>query len=382
MKISEQIKNLIDKSQNILILISPEAEGDSFTAALSLSCALKNMGKELNLFYQKIPEKLNFLPALNEFPNLSEALNIVGDNLVNATNIVSINVSKCQIKEVCYEKNESDLKFLFSVAKGELEETDISFKKVFKEPDVIITVGLENLEKLDKIFEKNSKFFFEKPIINIDNKASNENFGEINLVEITSPTVSEIVANLINNFDEKTINKNIATCLLTGIISGTSNFKQPSTTPDTLEFASWLVEKGADHQKIIQHLYKSNSLNEIRLFGRILEKINYSKEKEIAWAILTDKDFKELGCSPKDLKNVLKKINSNFPNSTSILILWESPSLLKKIKGTFYSPKNHLIKKIIGDFGGNSKNNWALLSIDSESIEKTRDDLIRTLNLS
>jgi nanoRNase/pAp phosphatase (c-di-AMP/oligoRNAs hydrolase) len=379
MDVLNQAKNLIEKSRNILLLPSLNSAGDSLGAAFALFFTLKKLGKNVNVVAEEIPEKFHFLSELNSLPSKDF--------------IISINTSEKDITEMRYEKNEKDLKIRLTLNRGEVGEKDVSFSPLEEKveikkgglseesPDLLITLGTSSLEDLREIFFQNSGVFYETPILNIDNHPSNENFGEVNLIEVTS-SVSETVTNLINSMERERgelLGSNIASYLLTGIIWSSQNFRNPKTRPKTFETSAFLIERGACHQKIIQQLYKQKEISQIKLLGRILERLNFDKTKGLYSASLTEKDFQECQASSKDLSFVLEEMKFNFRYLPNLLILWESHASPTLIKGVLYSPHPDLLQKVLENFEGISKGEGVLFLIREKELALAEEKVFKIL---
>ena len=366
MDIFNQAKNLIGKSQNILIATSQETQGDSLSSALALFFTLKKIGKNANILTEKIPEKFQFLTNL--FSPSSQDF------------VISIDGSEKEISEMRYEKNEKGLKIYLSLNQGEINERDVSFSSFSKNPDLLIILGVRSLEALGNFFSQNARTFYKTPILNIDNQPSNENFGEVNLVETTN-SLAEISTNLIRLLDsqEELLDGNIATCLLTGIVWASQNFRNSRTKPETFETSAYLIGKGADHQKIIQHLYKQKSLSQIKILGKILEKLSFDEEKELYSTSLTGKDFQDCQAQPRDLRFALEELKFSFRYLPNLLILWESHASLSLVKGVFYSPKRGLIEKILENFEGSPKGEGVLFLIRNSNLISAKEKLLKVL---
>jgi hypothetical protein len=358
----EQAKNLIEKSQNIYIFL-PEncgfslTEGDIFSAGSAFFYSLKKLGKNVNLFLEKIPKNFQFL--------------------ANPNFVISINTQEEDISQIFYEKNAKNLKIYLTSSRENLNPEDISFSSQnflqnnpLINPDLIITLGVQSLEGLGKNFEQNPSLFYQIPVLNIDNNPENQNFGEVNLVGIKAPSISEILVDLSKLFEQDLLDEEIVTRLLAGIIWTSENFRNPRTKPETFEKASFLIERGADHQKIIQNFYKTKSISQIKLLGQILKKLSFNSEKELYFSALTQKDFEESKASSKDLGEALQELKFNFGNSacSNLLILWESHSSPPLVKGIFYSRQLNLIEKILENFEGISRGKAALFLIREKGL--------------
>lgn len=356
-------KSIIDKFTNILIYPSPDLQGDSLGSALALFYTLKKIGKNVNINIKDTPEKFRFLtnplPAGGDF-------------------VISINTEGKDISKMRYEKNHKDLKIYLAMNKGEIRRDDINFSLLANAEDsgqntgLLISVGIPSLEAIPQLFWKSA-------ILNIDNQPQNENFGEVNLVETTS-SLSEITSNLIRLmcgeeiFDEKT-----ATCLLTGIICSSQNFRSPRTRPKTFETSAFLIEKGANHQEIVQHLYKQKSLSQIKLLGKVLEKLDFNDSKEIYSSLLQENDFKECQANSKDLAFVLEELKFHFRRLPNLLILWESHASPAITKGVFYSPNSGLPEKILENFEGVSRGNSVLFLSKETNLTAVQEKILNIL---
>ena len=54
----------------------------------------------------------------------------------------------------------------------------------------------------NRIFDGNSGNFYEVPVVNIDHHAENDNFGQLNIVDITASATSEVLADLLQKIGE------------------------------------------------------------------------------------------------------------------------------------------------------------------------------------
>ena len=367
MDILNQAKNLIERAQNILIVPAQEIQGDNLGSALALLFTLKKLGKNANILIEKIPEKFQFLTA----PQTTDSQDFV----------IFIDGSEKEISEMRYEKNEKGLKIYLTLKKGEINEKDVSFSTFNQKPNLLITLGAKSLEDLGNFFQQNSRIFYETPILNIDNQSSNENFGEINLVETTcslSETSTKLIK-LMEGIDEGLLDENIATCLLTGVVCASQNFRNSKTKPKTFEVSAFLIEKGADHQKITQRLYKQKSVSQIKILGRILEKLNLDEERELYCSSLTKKDFQDCGAQPKDLSFAVEELRFSFRYLPNLLILWESHASPALIKGIFYSQKPALIEKILENYESVSRGEGTLFLIRDSNLESAKENILKTL---
>jgi inorganic pyrophosphatase/exopolyphosphatase len=262
--------------------------------------------------------------------------------------VLSFDTTRNKIIHLKTEEKENRYNVYVTPEKGSVDPRDFSFILAKFNYDLLIVLGCSDLEKLGKIYETNSDLFFEVPIINIDHQSSNENFGQINLVDVTASSTSEIVSQALEQNYPDAMTEEVANCLLTGIISATNSFQENSTTPKTLLSAANLMDKGAKQQEIIRWLYKTQSFNTLKLWGRVMAKLKLEESLKLVWSELTIEDFVYSRTRPEDLPAILEKLKENYsegrtflclfnntPESTVALVKSASPELLKKLAAFF-----------------------------------------------
>ncbi len=374
--IKQQISKLIDKSNNILVATPENINGDALGSALAVCGALEQMGKNANLIIPKeIPVKFEFLPKINSLSY---------DILKEREFILSIKNPKNHINNLCYEKKEEFLN-IYLKAKEKIEDKDLRI--IRSHPfDLIFTINAQSFENLGKAFEYNPELFFETPIVNIDNHIANENFGEINLIDITSSSVSEIVMELIDFIDRNLLNQDLATWVLTGLIDATNNFQSPKTTPRTFNNAALLINRGGDQQRVIRYLYKTKSLEFLRFWGRVLHKLSWDKEKKLVWGKIRQHDFQKTNTSPECLPQIFDEIKSTFPEIKTAFLLWQNipinrqAPLNEKVKGTIYSLNQEFLRTLVHKLNGVLKNNNLLFETQSSSLEEIEQRVLDLIN--
>ena len=322
LSIQDQIKNQIDASQSILILTKPKASSDSVSASWGFFHLLKNLGKDPAILENNPQaEKLKFL-ALPE--KMEKKITGARDF------VLSFNTKYNKIIGSRVEEKEEAFEIYITPEKEAIDPRDFSFIPAKFKYDLVVVIGCQNLDDLGEIKEKNSDLFFELPVVNIDNSPANENFGQFNLVDTTATSISEALAEFLKGFGEKHMNPASAQCFLAGIVSATSNFQSERTTPHTFLSASWLIEKGASQQEIIRHLMKTQSFPFMKLWGRVMARLNWDEKLKLAWSLVSLEDFVQSRTTEEDLPLILEKIKDNFSSGNIFAIIY-SESLKKNI---------------------------------------------------
>ncbi len=324
LSMNEQIFRQIDQAKSILVVFPMDWEADSTSASLALFLTLKKLDKNVEIVATKSRQKTNnlsFLPGYLDIKDKIEHLRRF---------IVSLNISKTKVSQIKYVVENDQLNFIISPEDGWFETKDISFKAGEFKYDLIISLGADDLESLGEIYDKNIEFFYKTPIINISCRAANEEFGQINFIDLGSAAISESVYKLIKSKDGLLLDENIATALLAGIILKTKNFKTGNLTPETLLVTSELISLGARREEIITQVYRQRQISDLKLWGKILNNLKLDETRKLAWSYLRHSDYPEDN-HELTIKDVAEELIANLPNTKNLLIIKEGANATVKI---------------------------------------------------
>lgn len=247
MNLSDQkrICDLIKKSSNPLILVSENFDIDAVNGAIGLYLFLKKNKKNPKIACSgEMPEK--FLPAGKRqmFAN-----SIDGE----CSYKISFNLNESQVKELSYLQEGNTLKIDIATLGSQfsLEKPRIDLARFSH--DLVLSLGSPDLRSLGRIYRENICFFSEAPIVNIDCREENENFGSINLVEPDS-SVSGMIAGIANAISRDAMDSEIASLFLAGVIAKTKNLRSARISAETFGMVSFLIKTGANKEEIIKSL--------------------------------------------------------------------------------------------------------------------------------
>jgi len=342
LNLEQQVFKQIEKSKNILIIFSDDREGDLISSALALFLFLQKQGFDVSVAghgLDNTKSTFSFLPAYGQ---IQSSLN----NLRRF--IVSVDISKAKVNQIKYLVDNNVLNFIISPSEGWFKPEDVSARAGEFKYDLIITIGCSDLESLGNLYDENVEFFYKTPIINIDHKATNEEFGQVNFIDLNAVAVSEILYYLFKNYKSDLITAEIATCLLAGIIQKTKNFKTSNLTPRTLLTTSQLISLGANREEIITHLYRSRDLATLKLWGRVLNNLKAEKEEELIWSVLHQQDFQETKTSLNSLNDIIDELIMNVPSARLVAIIYEDSLAATRI--ILYSLKNINILDLVKEY--------------------------------
>lgn len=312
----QQIFDSLNQANRILIALPATPNGDALGAGLAMFSFLRKLDKE--------PEIVSAAPDLSNFTFLPQIGEVKKELKSFQSFVVSVKTEKAELDELSYEVQPGGVDIFLKPKKGRFEPGDVSFRNAKFPYDLIFVLDAPSLEHLGEIYERNTDMFFETTIVNVDHHPNNEQYGEINWVDLTATATSEILAGLIGDFEASLIDENIATSLLTGIIVETNSFQSVKTTPRAFLKASQLVSLGAKQQEIIRELYKTKNVSLLKLWGRALARIKEIEPLGLAYSMVNALDLEKSGGSAGDVLGVMKELVGSLSGRRIILFLAET----------------------------------------------------------
>lgn len=365
----EQFRNFLKNAAEILVLVPENPDNDALSSAFALCLFLEKAGHAATLVSAgRIPERLSFL---------KKPASIVSSISGARDFVLSFDISRNRISNVRQEQDGDTLNIYLTPEKGSLDPKDFSFILAKFRYDLAITIGCSDLEKLGPVRSENPDLFFEVPVVNIDFQSSNENFGQVNLVDVTACSNSEIAKDLVSGLDPEAIDTDIATCLLTGIISATDSFQKKSTTPRSLLAAAELMEKGADQQEIVRWLYKTQPLHLLKLMGRMMSRIRWEESEKIVWAPLSIEDFVQSRSVPDSLPEILDRLRENYGDGRIFMATYSKDS--SGTAAVIRPAESGMLSLLQSVLGGKANNGCLMLATDGPDPERAGENLIERL---
>ncbi len=321
----DQAVDLLTRGEQILILVPEQPSDDAFCAMVGLALALEHLGKSVTLVATRhVPTHLQFLPGSSQ---IQETIQRTRDL------VITVPLDDVRPTDVRWEVVGNILRFVVTPERGKTfpQEAPASVSGLYPW-DRIVVIGSPDTNHLGAPFTDHASFFYETPILNIDHGTTNEFYGTVNLVPATAGTTTEVVADLLDALGGvNLLTPEVATCLFTGILTGTRSFQSPHTTPQTFAIASTLLEQGADRQTIVRHLFLTHTLPELRLTGRGLARLKTFAAGPL-WTLLVQRDFTESEGTPDMLPDVLQEIVTRAGDVTPVLLAFErTPGTLEAL---------------------------------------------------
>ena len=240
----DNIKEEIQKANDVVILTHESPDGDAVGSALAMYLTLKKLGKTVDVIIPEYASMFEFLPAADE------------------------------IKK-----------------EGKQEPYDLAIS--------VDVTGINRLNGFAKYFEN------AKVKIQIDHHQVNEMFADYNFVNPASPACAQNLIFIIEQLGVE-IDKEIGTCLLTGIITDTGGFKYEGVSAETFEFTSWLLAKGVNVSDVYKRVMQTKTRANFELRKLVMDRMEFLCDNKVTFTYMTLEDEIKTGAMPGDHEGLVE----------------------------------------------------------------------------
>jgi phosphoesterase RecJ-like protein len=287
----ERIGAVIRENQSFVLMSHVRPDGDAIGSQLALGFALMAMGKEVHLINEDgLPDNLAFLKGSDR------------------------------------------------IETPPAEPLDV---------DVAIALDTATKPRLgDNALHAASKA---KLWLNIDHHISNPQYGEINLIDATSPATGQILYDLITRLDLP-LTEESRDAIYVAVSTDTGSFQYPATTAKTYEMAADLIRRGLDVGTINSKTYDDSPYRRLELMRALLNTLERSDDGRVANWTLLDQTRLDLELRPEDSEGLIDTIRA-IRGVRLAVFFEELPD--GKIRVSMRSKDHQLdVCKIAMEFGG------------------------------
>ncbi len=306
--------NLICKSNKIILTTHYHPDGDALGSICSLSLLLENLKKEYIAIVDNIPDNFLFIPGIQ--------------NLTKLNDLQQINI---------------------------------------KDFDLIITLDFSEISRspIYEYIKKAKKLNLQ--IINFDHHLNNEQFGSINIVNTKSSSTTYLIYKFFKT-NKLSITSEIATAILTGILTDTDHLSNSNTTEQAIEACSDLILKGAQLYKITYNTKVNKDIEVMKLWGDVLSRLQINPKWNIAYTIITQQDLKKHNQPMEAIEGLPNFLNSLY-GPKAVLVLREQED--GTIRGSLRTNRENInLEKLAKKLGGGGHKKASGFTIKGK-LEKT-----------
>ncbi len=248
-----------------------------------------------------------------------------------------------------------------------------------EEIDAIIVVDSSSIDRMGK-YETLRPL---KPTLVIDHHATNDDWGDINCVDITAAAATQIIYWFLKELDVA-FDPVLATISLLGIQTDTGFFKYTNTTGQVMKDAGELVEAGAEPYFNASMVTENNKVEEFYILSDMADHIKIELDGKLIYSYVSLEDMMKNNCTPEETAGLIGELRSIKGVETAILFTEVKE---KEVKVSFRSKKWFDVAKIAIELHGGGHQRASGCSIYDTLdnaidivVEKVRTDMIKELH--
>lgn len=204
----------------------------------------------------------------------------------------------------------------------------------------------------------------------IDHHLEPEDFDDYRHWNINACAAAQLVYDFIVNElkESELINKDVATCLYTGIMTDSASFRFASATSTVYRIAADLIDLGAEHWRIHQLVYDNASETRLRFLGHCLSnKLEILREFNTAIITVNAEELATYNIATGDTEGIVNYALSINGIKLAAFIIERPDKVKLSLRSTGDFPANEICKKYFD--GGGHRN--AAGGSSSEGLNET-----------
>ncbi|MDL2142025.1 bifunctional oligoribonuclease/PAP phosphatase NrnA [Flavobacterium tructae] len=162
--------------------------------------------------------------------------------------------------------------------------------KILEEAELIFTLDFNAFHRTGEMEHTLAKLT--APFIMIDHHQKPDDYALYTYSDTSFGSTCEMVYNFISFLGKKEdLDKTIATCIYTGILTDSGSFRFPGTTGNTHRIIAELIDLGVENTQIPVLLFDNSSYSRLQLLGRALQNMKVLEEHKTSYTSLTQDEL-------------------------------------------------------------------------------------------
>ena len=146
-------------------------------------------------------------------------------------------------------------------------------------------------------------------MLDIDHHLGNSHFGALNYVIPTETSTGTTIMRIFRAMGTR-VDAEIATCLLTTIMTDTGGFMHSNTSPGALELSAELMQAGADKEQITEEIFGNKRVVATRLLGRIIDAMQFAHDGKYCYSYVDEAMLAQTGADGEDTEDMVNVLRA------------------------------------------------------------------------
>jgi phosphoesterase RecJ-like protein len=210
-------------------------------------------------------------------------------------------------------------------------ERNIEQSRTFIEKcDLIFTLDFNALHRTGEAMEKVLETLTATSIM-IDHHQFPDAYATYTFSDTSYGSTCQMIYDFIYQLGyENYINKTVATCLYTGIVTDSGSFRFPKTTSKTHQCVADLIDRGISNSEIHNLLFDNSNYNRLLLLGKALQNLKILDQYKTSYITLSQEELDAFGHQKGDTEGIVNYgLSINGIDFTAIFIENKEEGIIK-----------------------------------------------------
>lgn len=253
--------------------------------------------------------------------------------------------------------------------------------KILEEAELIFTLDFNAFHRTGEMEHTLARLT--APFIMIDHHQKPDDYAAYTYSDTSYGSTCEMVYNFISFLNKKEdLDKTIATCIYTGILTDSGSFRFPGTTGNTHRIIAELIDLGVENTQIPVLLFDNSSYSRLQLLGRALQNMKVLEEHKTSYTSLTQEELDSFNYVKGDTEGIVN-YGLSIKGIVFTAIFIENKDE-KIIKISFRSQGGFDVNQFARDHfngGGHSNAAGGRSDVSMEETLKKFEDLVTNLKI-
>ena len=186
--------------------------------------------------------------------------------------------------------------------------TEESYKTVF----VFDCGNSSRLGKLEPIVLNSEK------VVVVDHHID-PTFGDLQIIDPKAASTTQVLYRVFKE-EGLIISKDMADCLMTGLITDTGRFQYSNTDEEVFTIAADLMSLGSNLSMISEKIYGSIELNALKLQSAIIDRLELDEELKFIYSIVYQEDYKKFNTTPEETDSLIDVVRLAKESEIALLL--------------------------------------------------------------
>jgi phosphoesterase RecJ-like protein len=177
--------------------------------------------------------------------------------------------------------------------------------KILNQSDLIFTLDFNALHRTGEMMQATLETL-DKTFVMIDHHEFPDSFAKYTFSDTKYGSTCEMIYDFIHQLkQENLINKTVATCIYTGIVTDSGSFRFPKTTSTTHRIVADLIDKGIENSDIHNQLFDKSSYSRLQLLGRALQNMKLMTDYKTSYITLSQHELDTYNFQKGDTEGIV-----------------------------------------------------------------------------